>query len=186
MMLTGFVVAGGQSTRMGRDKSLLPYGDSTLLGEAIAKVRTLTPEVHILCGPRARYEDYGLPIVEDAICGAGPVGGLYSALICASSRGRERMLWLAVDVPLAPPELLERLVAELDTSEAAMARTERGIEPLCAAFRTEPTLHAVRRSVLRGQLKLTAALEDMTVGTAEADPAWFANINSPADFERLS
>ncbi len=186
MSLRGFVVAGGQSSRMGRDKSLLPYRESTLLEHAIAKLRGVTPDVRILCGPARRYEDFGVPVVEDAICGVGPVGGLYSALLSASADRRDRILWLAVDVPLIPPSLLRRLVDGLDDTEVAMARTTDGLEPVCAAFRTEPTLEAVRSSLLAGRLKLTAALEGLDLLALDAEPALFANINLPSEYEHLA
>ena len=186
MDLRGFVVSGGRSSRMGRDKSLLPYRASTLLEHAIAKLRGVTPDVRILCGPARRYEDFGVPVVEDAICGVGPVGGLYSALLSASVDRRDRILWLAVDVPLVPPSLLRMLVKGLDESDVAMARTADGLEPLCAAFRTEATLEVVRSALLAGRLKLTAALEGLGFLAIDADDALFVNINSPSEYERLA
>ncbi len=181
----GFVVAGGRSSRMGQDKALLPYGGSTLLEHAIAKTRAVTDDIRILCGLDRRYEDFGVPIVKDAVCGVGPLGGLYSALLSASIDGRNRILWLAVDVPLVPPPLLARLVDELDRAEVAMARTANGFEPLCAAFRTESTLAAVRGALLQGRLKLTSALQGLDLHPIDADVACFANINSPAEYESL-
>lgn len=181
-----FVVAGGRSSRMGRDKALLPYGDVTLLEHAIGKVLAVTHDITILCGPTRRYEDFRRPVVTDAVCGVGPLGGLYSALFSASVDQRPRMLWLAVDMPLVPASLLTRLIEELDQADTAMARTQNGLEPLCAAFRTEPALRAVRSALLRGQLKLTAALEGLSLASVIADVASFANINSPADYEGMS
>lgn len=186
MNLRGFVAAGGRSSRMGRDKSLLPYRASTLLEHAIAKLRGVTPDVRILCGPARRYEDFGVPVVEDAICGVGPVGGLYSALLSASVDRRDKILWLAVDVPLVPPSLLTRLVDGLDDADIVMARTTDGLESVCAAFRTGPTLEAVRSALLAGRLKVTAALEGLNLLAIDADPALFANINSPSEYERLA
>lgn len=186
LTVRGFVVAGGRSSRMGRDKALLPYGGSTLLEHAIARIRTVTDDIRILCGPTRRYEDFGVPMVEDAVCGVGPLAGLYSALLSASVDGRDRILWLAVDVPSVPSSLVARLVDELDRAEVAMARTENGFEPLCAAFRTEPTLTVVRGALLHGRLKLTSALEGLDLHPIDADAASFANINSPAEYERFT
>ena len=73
----------------------------------------------------------------------------------------------------------------LDRADVVMARTERGLEPLCAAFRTEPTLARVRRSLLQGELKLTNALEGLLLQSIDTDPAMFLNINTFGDYERL-
>jgi len=170
---------------MGRDKAALPYRGGTLLEHAVSLVREVTSDVRILCGPKARYEDSGVPVVVDAVCGAGPMGGLYSALVSAHADGKGRILWLAVDVPLVPSTLLRRVVDELDHGAVAMARTERGVEPLCAAFRVEETLSAVRQSLLDGALKLTAALENLGIRMVDADAAALTNLNSPEDAARI-
>lgn len=184
-MARGFVVAGGQSSRMGRDKALLPFGEATLIEHAIALAREVTPEVAVLCGPTRRYQEFGVPVIEDPVCGVGPLGGLYGAVLAASADHRERIFWLAVDLPLLPSGLLARLLAELDQADVAMARTPHGLEPLCAAFRTEPALGAVRDALRTGRLKLTAALEGLRLDPIDTDPALFANINSPRDYDQL-
>jgi molybdopterin-guanine dinucleotide biosynthesis protein A len=126
-----------------------------------------------------------VPVIVDPVCGVGPLGGLYGALLAASVDGRERMFWLAVDLPLVPAEFLNRLVSELDRVDVAMARTSRGDEPLCAAFRTEPALAASRKALLAGRLKLTAAFEGLLVNGVEAEDAEFTNINTFGDYDRL-
>jgi molybdopterin-guanine dinucleotide biosynthesis protein A len=171
---------------MGRDKARLPFRGSTLIEHAVAKARQATPDIRILCGPARRYEEFGVPVIEDPVCGVGPLGGLYAALLSASIDGRGRIFWLAVDLPLVSAEFLFSLVADLDRAEVVMAHTARGPEPLCAAFRTEPALTCVRRSLLEGQLKLTSALEGLTLRLLDAQAAAFENVNSPSDFERLS
>ncbi|MEO8499808.1 MAG: molybdenum cofactor guanylyltransferase [Vicinamibacteria bacterium] len=184
-MVRGFVVAGGQSSRMGQDKARLPYRETTLLEHAIVCAGEVTSDVRILCGPARRYEDAGVPVVQDAICGAGPISGLYSALLSASVDGQDRIFWLAVDLPLVPPAFVMSLVRGLDRADVVMAGTERGPEPLCAAFQTEPTLAAVRRALFEGRLKLTSALDGLLIHTIAGDAATFANINTLGDYDHL-
>lgn len=182
----GFVAAGGRSSRMGRDKALLAYRGSTLIEHAIRRAREVTPDVRVLCGPTPRYEDLGAPVVEDPVCGAGPLAGLYAALLSASVDERERIFWLAVDLPLVTADFLHGLLAGLDRADVVMARTHRGPEPLCAAFRTEASLAAVRRALLDGRLKLTAALEGLLLHDLDAEASVLANINTLGDYDRLS
>ena len=170
---------------MGRDKARLPYRESTLIEHAIALVRQVTPDVRVLCGPERRYQEFGAPVIEDPVCGVGPLGGLYGALLSASIDGRERVFWLAVDLPLVTPDVLTGLMAGLDRADVVMARTSWGPEPLCAAFRTEISLTAVRRALLDGRLKLTSAFEGLLVHTLDSKAAAFANINTLGDYDRL-
>jgi molybdenum cofactor guanylyltransferase len=171
---------------MGRDKALLPWRDTTLLGHALARAREVTGDVRILCGPERRYEDQGAAVVEDAICGAGAVSGLYTALVDARAGGIPRIFWLAVDLPQVPVTFLRELIARLDGGEVALARTSRGDEPLCAAFRTDPCLEAVRKSILDGRLKLTSALGGLEIRHVDAADAVFANVNTPNEYAGLN
>ncbi len=171
---------------MGRDKARLPFGESTLIEHAIALAREVTRDIVVLCGPTRRYEEFGVPVIEDPVCGVGPLGGLYGALLSASIDGRERIFWLAVDLPLVEPPFLTSLVAKLDNSDVVMARTDRGLEPLCTAFRTEPVLVCVKRALLAGRLKLTSALEGLTMQAVDARAADFINVNTAAEYEHVS
>lgn len=169
---------------MGRDKALMPFEGVTLLEHAIAHARAVTPDVRILCGPEPRYQDFGLPVIPDPVCGVGPIGGLYAALLAASAVRGDRLFWLGVDLPRVTPAFLRGLVAGLDDADAVLARTDRGIEPLCAAFRAHAALPRVRAALLANRLKLTSALDGLRVATVDADAGMFTNVNTPADYER--
>lgn len=184
--VAGFVVAGGRSARMGRDKALLPWRETTLLDHAIARLRALTEDVRILCGPEPRYADRGLPIVVDAAGPASALVALLSALDAAPSR---TCLLLAVDLPNVTPALLQALAAA--DADAVVPVSASGPEPLCAVYHAacrEP----IRESIARGDLKMTGFWADVRVlrieGEALArlgDPnALFVNVNSPQDYER--
>ena len=178
-------MAGGRSSRMGSDKSLIPFRDSTLLHNALDVVRSAASDVAILCGPVPRYEDFGARIVVDEACGAGPLAGLHAALLDASSDGVDRFVWLAVDTPFVSPVLLRDLVSALDEADVAMARTERGVEPLCAAFRVAPCLEEVRRALFAGRLKLTEALAALRRVERTTAASELENLNTPDDLRRL-
>src|SRR5258708_4089918 len=75
----GFLLAGGRSSRMGRDKALLPFGSSTLAAHIATQIRDAAGNVTILAPPE-RYAHLGLPVLADAIPNCGPLGGLYTAL----------------------------------------------------------------------------------------------------------
>jgi molybdopterin-guanine dinucleotide biosynthesis protein A len=183
----GFVVAGGLSTRMARDKALLPWEGSTLLDHAIARLHAVSGDVRILCGPEPRYEDRGLPLVLDAAPErAGPLAGLEAAL--GSAAGAPALL-LAVDLPHVTVALLAALVATEGDDDAVVPVTPAGPEPLCALYRggCRP---AVRARLAAGERRMTSFWPDVRVRTiagvalaAFGDPqALFLNVNSPADY----
>jgi molybdenum cofactor guanylyltransferase len=101
----GYVLAGGKSTRMGRDKALLELGGRPLVAHAVTKLRRICAEVNILSS-REELTEYA-PIVRDLHEGCGPMGGLEAAF--AHSQ-HEWNLFMPVDAPFLPSAFLERWV----------------------------------------------------------------------------
>ena len=185
MSVVGFVLAGGRSLRMGRDKALLPWRDTDLLGHAVARLREVTSDVRILCGPEPRYLGRGAPVEADLVEDAGPLAGILTGLTVADGRAG---LFLAVDLPLVPTSLNAWLVEQAASVDAAVPRSPRGLEPLCAVY--GPACRpAIRRRMAAGDLSVSApwpGLRVLEVGpdalVAFGDPAGiFANVNTAAD-----
>jgi molybdopterin-guanine dinucleotide biosynthesis protein A len=183
---TGFVVAGGQSRRMGRDKALLPWAGTTLLDHAIGRLRRVTDDVRVLSGPVPRYMSHGLPVIADAVHDQGALGGILSGLMALE---RPHGLFLAVDLPGVPPALLEALLAAAPGFDVVVPVSHLGPEPLCAVY-SRSCLEPVRRRLAAGEAKVTCFWPDVTVrewGPSEvarfgAPADLFANINDPEDY----
>ena len=77
--LTGFVLAGGKSSRMGKDKALIRLHDRYLIHYPIQVLQQLTTDVRIIGDP-SRYGFLGLPVVSDCTKSSGPLSGIYTAL----------------------------------------------------------------------------------------------------------
>ena len=191
--VVGYVLAGGQSLRMGKDKALLPWGEKTLLDHALSRLREATSRAPaILTGPEPRYSDRGAPVFPDVVPEAGALGGVLTGL--------ERLppdadfgLFLAVDLPFVPVELLRLLVSRAEAGiDAVVAFSPSGPEPLCAVY-ARTAIEAVRRSVEAGELKMTSFWTALCVhalyeaALAElGDPATlFRNLNTPAEYLAL-
>jgi molybdopterin-guanine dinucleotide biosynthesis protein A len=182
----GFVVAGGQSRRMGRDKALLPWGGRTLLDHAIERLQGITDDVRVLSGPIARYESHGVPVVSDAVRGHGPLGGVFTGLL---AQGRSLGLFLAVDLPAVPVALLDSLVAAASGFDAVVPVWTRGPEPLCAVY-SGACVEPIRRRLAAGEAKMTSFWPDVRVlewGPDEIGPfgepaKLFENLNEPGDY----
>jgi len=182
----GFVVAGGRSRRMGRDKALLPWAGTTLLDHAIARLGAVCDEVRVLSGSEARYRDRGRPVDLDAVPDAGPLAGLAIALAVAAPR---EALLLGVDMPFVTADLLRGLRDALPGWDAVVPATKGGPEPLCAVYGAA-CLEPVRAALAAGDLKMTAfwsAVRVRKLAGAElaafGDPdRLFRNLNHPSDY----
>ncbi len=186
---TGFVVAGGLSRRMGRDKARLPWGSATLLAHACARLGRVCEAVRLLTGETARYQDAGWPTDLDALPGCGPLAGVLAGMerLDAGRAG----LFLALDMPFVTSELLAFLLELGEGWDAVVPRTESGPEPLCALYRASCAAPA-RVRLTAGERHMTCFWPDVRVRhvgpeqlRAFGDPArLFANLNTPDDYAR--
>ena len=189
----GYVLAGGRSTRMGKDKALLPWGEVTLLDHALERLREVTGRAPaILSGPEVRYEGRGVAVFADTATGAGALGGVLTGLEKLPPDA-ERGLFLAVDLPLIPPSLLRYLLERSEEGiDAVACSSPTGPEPLVAVY-SRPCLAPVRKSVEVERFKVTDFWTEICIhvlypgALAEhGDPArLFRNANTPADYEAL-
>lgn len=201
--MNGFVLAGGQSTRMGRDKALLPLDGRPLIEPMLDKVRRLGLRARI-CGSRpdlARFAE----VLPDNFAQAGPLAGIEAALTISDT---EQNLFVPVDLPGLPREFLLWLMARAASSQAVATIPRCGdrFQPLCAVYSRRlveglrGSLTAGRRKVMDAVLASASALGapidafDVEC-VAAAGPAgwperpllreWFRNANTPGDFEAL-
>jgi molybdopterin-guanine dinucleotide biosynthesis protein A len=181
MERTGFVLVGGRSTRMGRDKALLPYRGVTLVQHVAVCVEAAAGSV-ALVGPPEAYGALGYPVIPDVYPGQGPLSGIHAAL--GSSRA-EWSLIVACDMPSVTPEFLRSLLeaAEQEGGDCLLPCSPSGRpEPLCAVYRRS-ALPVLAEALHRNVRKVTAALEGLRViGWPVAAAAWFENVNTPREW----
>jgi len=132
--VSAFVLAGGKSSRMGRDKAFVTWRGQTLLERALGTARGIAGRVWIV-GARATFEPFG-EVVEDVFADRGPLGGIHGALLASRT---DLNLVLAVDLPFVSTQLLSYLIERSKDTEssATVPRLAAGWEPLCATYRRE-------------------------------------------------
>ena len=184
--VSGAVLLGGASTRLGQDKARVELGGVAGATRAARLLDSLFSEVLLVGGepppdaPGAR--------VADAPGPACALRGLVGALEAA---GSQRVLVLATDLPFVSPELLLALLAWPEAPVVA-PRTETGVHPLCALYERAAVLRQARDRLASGKLELRGLLD--AVGAATLDPSVLArvdpdgralfNVNTPDDLER--
>jgi len=192
--LTGLVLCGGSSLRMGSDKAALPLAGRTLLERAAATFEGIAVETLLACGASPRYGELGLPLVLDRSPGAGPLSGLEAGL------ARARTDWvaaLACDMPRAAPEAFLALEDRAIEGgfDLCLLVTDKGVEPLFAVYR-RTCLEPVRAALAAGERRIiafhpfpTAAGRPLRIGTLDERelPVALAargvarNVNTPAE-----
>ncbi len=182
--VAGFVLAGGKSSRMGRDKAQLKLDGETLAARAVRKLRYVCAEVAI-AGDTQDLR-FLARVIPDESPGSGPLGGVVTALAQSPYPWN---LFLAVDMPFVPEGVLRTLIAEATPSSSMIVLAEAYgiVQPLCGLYAKE-ALPALRIELAAGRLKMKNAV----AATASvrmvpfADLAWFRNLNTPEDYRAAS
>jgi len=187
--LTGAILAGGFSRRLGRDKVALQLGGKPLalwVHEALAPLVTTS---WLITNQPLAHQSFGLPLLTDLRPFQGPAGGLATALFWARTPW---VLAAAVDNPFLAPALLAALAARAGQTSrpAVVCRSPRGLEPF-------PGVYAVRllpalQNFLQTDRRLTRFLEacrpqvlsETEVRALDPDGRSFFNLNTPQDLQR--
>jgi molybdopterin-guanine dinucleotide biosynthesis protein A len=179
----GAVLTGGASTRMGRDKALLPHGGSPL-AVRVAHVLELAGAEAVVAvgGDLEGLRALGLTAIADPRQGQGPLAGIAAALQRVGTA--DIVAVLACDLPAASPIAVRAVVEALAADPAAHVAVPvvaGRIQPLHAAWRRS-ALPAVEAALDAGDGAVRFVLEALGATTVPGlDPAWFANANHPAD-----
>lgn len=174
-------MAGGRSSRMGRDKALLRFRGMPL-AEAVARAVEGAAGSAVLVGNPTLATSLSYPVIPDLYPGEGPLGGILTALHHTAA---EWNLVAACDMPELTSAFLARLLdaaAESD-AEVLMPLGRGGLpEPLCAVYRLSAR-DQVQAAFDAGARKVTAALAGLrTFHLAVPDLKQFQNVNTPEDW----
>lgn len=181
--LSGLLLAGGRSSRMGADKALLDYHGKSQIEHARELLAPFCPEIHLSCRSEQaeEYAQYGMPVVTDTYLDMGPMGGLLSA---QRAMPETAFLVLACDLPFLDGGSVGRLALERNPLRMATAwrNPDSGrFEPLIACYEPKSRelllrLHAEGRNSLSAFLS-SVPLEELTPPEATL----MRNINTPGE-----
>lgn len=187
--VTGVVLAGGRSRRMGRDKARIPVAGRPLLTRALDALAPVCDE-RLVIGPPEREQEVppGVRVVQDRIPDVGPLGGIYTAL---SEAGRPLALVVACDMPFLNPALLGHLISLADGYDVVLPRTAEGGHQTHAVY-AHTCLTAVEAQLQRGQYRIDRFFDAVRVRYVDNDelraydPDLLSlfNVNTPEDLER--
>lgn len=181
------ILAGGVSSRMGRDKALAPLAGKPVIAHVIAALQPLAADVFIVANDYAAYGCFGLPVRADHFGFRASLVGVYSAL---ASAAEEYCFVTACDLPFADPALVKYMAGLAAGYDAVVPVSHRGREPL-HAFYAKSCLEKMRDGIEGGDLAIRHALDLLKVRdvtTEEMEPVCypakvFLNINSPKDLK---
>ena len=178
----GYVLAGGNSSRMGQNKALLQFRGQPLARRAALAVEQSAGRATLVGNPDT-YAGLGFRVIPDLYPGEGPLGGIVTAL---RDSDRNWNLVAACDMPNLSPEFLRSLLraAREAGCDALIPECPPGEpQPLCAVYHSRALPH-LQAAFDRRVRKVTAALEGLRRASFPTEEvAYFQNLNTPEDWE---
>ena len=187
--VTGFVLAGGKSSRMGEDKSLMKLNGKTMVEYSIEVLKMLCSQV-IVSSNQLAFDFTGCQVWPDEGNAQAPIVGIYS---CLKRSNTEYNVILSCDMPLIRSELINFLLKCSGDYDITVPMHENGIiEPLCGIYK-KSAISQLERSITDGNLSLKECIHRtrhhlVNVEELLASPYrnQFKNINTPDDFKEIS
>ena len=187
--ITGIVLAGGRSKRMGEDKSLLKLNGKSMVEYSINALKPLCIYV-VISSNQLVYDFTGCQVWPDEIPDQAPIIGIYS---CLKRSETEINIFLSCDMPLMSTEMLEFLLAVSKDHDITVPIHENGrIEPLCGIYK-KSAIGILKESIDKGNFSLKDCIRNAPHILVPVDNLeeftgqnLFRNINTPSDFKDIS
>ena len=180
------IFAGGKSSRMGKDKALLPFGTYTSLSAyQYHKLSQLFKSVYL--SAKEHKFDFPCKVIEDKHQVYSPLAG-FSTLF-EVLKETDALFVLSVDAPLVGEEIIKKLMTiytQHPSYDAIIAQSPQGIQPLCGIY-TRGILPRIQHALEKNQHKLTALLQEShTLYVSFKEELPFANLNTPTEYQDIA
>ncbi len=186
--ITGIILSGGKSTRMGSDKGQKEFMGKPLVEYAIEALRPNCGNLVLSANRPLDYQKYNIQIIEDEIIGVGPMGGIHS---CLKQSKNEINIFLSCDTPYIDSRFINFLIKNIDKNFDALVpvHPDNKVEPLCAYYNSVLT-EVLRAFIDDGNYKLMNFLDSVKMKKLDlsdweyCNPGTFSNFNRPGDLRK--
>lgn len=182
--VTGIILAGGASSRMGRDKGLCVFKGKPLINYAFEVLTPLCNEILISSNNLAEYKKFGYQVVGDEYKNIGPMGGIYSGLLKSTSK---KNLIISCDTPFLSTQLLEYILKNSDNFDIVVPEHGDSFIETLAAYYSSDIISSLRNFIQTKDYKLLNFFKEVRFKRVKVDdlPYYtkdiFRNLNTPAD-----
>lgn len=182
--ITGIILAGGKSSRMGTDKGMLVLNGKKIIEYVIA---ALTPNVSevIIISNNENYNYLGYKVYKDIVKECGPIGGIFTGLEKSIT---ENNIIVSCDIPNISSTMIAYIISNSDEEDALIPVHSGQPEPLCAVYK-KSTAKDFKQLLNSGNYKMLDALKHLKTSYLDVVNAQgfsediFSNINTPAEFQ---
>lgn len=180
--ISGIVLAGGKSSRMGTDKGLLELNGKTFIEHVLSALIPVVDTVFIIAN-NGSYHKFGYPVYEDIIKDCGPMGGIYTGLVKSTT---SKNIIVSCDIPFITTKTLSDIILGAGNAEIAVPEHGGKLEPLCAIY-TKGCIERFGQLLEKKEWKMQEALKYFNTTKVQFPEKKefeknFININTPQEF----
>lgn len=196
--ITGIILSGGTSSRMGKNKALLPLGEKRVIEHITDLMRSIFTEVILITNTPGEYEFLNMPMFKDIFKVGGPLAGIHSGLV--NSKTEENFI-LSCDVPLMKPQIIKS-ITDFDTDKPiTICKSEEFIQHLVGRYSKSISQIAgrllqqeeenIKQKKGKHKAKVYSLLNEVGFEIIDAeelpgyDPAIFFNMNNREDYKKM-
>lgn len=187
MNVTGIILSGGKSTRMGQDKGFIELNGKPMVQHVIDHINPICDQILISANDK-KYEDFGFPVYTDVIKDIGPAGGIIS---CLNHSTNSKNIIISCDLPFASTKFIRELIDLSGDKEVTLPKSETYLQPLCAVY-SKSAYKMINELVRRGIYSLRSILKKLQIQVIEQEDIIefdlskeLKNINSIEDLKSL-
>ena len=185
--ITGIILAGGKSSRMGAEKGLIPFKGKPMINYAIEALSPFCNQI-LISANSTSYNFLGFEVIEDEIANSGPMGGIYS---CMKHSKNELNFVLSCDMPLIAQQIASQIIDSIANFEVTIPwHGGEYFEPLCAVYHKN-ILPEFERFIKSGNFRIPDLIKNVSTKKIATgieyglDPKAFFSVNSKADMNEL-
>ncbi len=182
--ITGIILAGGKSSRMGTDKGFLKLNGKLFIENIIDVLSPFVSEI-IIVSNDSEYDVFNVKRTNDLIVDAGPLAGLFSGLKASTS---EKNIVLSCDIPLIHPEIIELIVAQIENdSEIIQIESNGKTMPLIALYNKncENKFEALLNKEERRLRFAVSQCKVKNIVLKKEQENWVKNVNTPEQLKEI-
>ena len=187
--MTGVILAGGESTRMGKNKAFIEINGKRIIDRTVSLFREIFDDVLLVTNTPLDYIELKVRIVTDLVSGKGSLGGIYTGLFFSSS---PKAFFVGCDMPFLDRRVIQYFLSLAQTADIVVQRTKDYWQPLHAIY-PRTLLKPIERLLQQGELKIIKTYQGMRVREVtgeelkrfDPDLHTLSNINTPEELKKL-
>lgn len=185
--MTGILLAGGQSKRMGEDKAFLEFKGKYLYTYPLEVLRKSCDEI-LVSSNNERFREEGHTIIKDIYQNTGPMGGIFS---CLKKANTQKSVVLSCDLPMISYDFIRFLSEKSDNFLITIGQNKKALPEPLAGIYDQSIREKMERLLLSGNFRMSSLVKGPEIQIIDIEKAGFNsdrlyfNVNSPFDIQKL-